>query len=159
MSLPAQPKVLLRHSLYIWVLLAMVGILSLSFVAFRAISEQMQTQKIDPVYDRFDELQLESARNILQSSGEPALKNYLASLNGIFGGAHYLLDASGMDLVTGASRAATCCQRRPPSSRAPAAPTITGRSRTGRRMANSGLPPKGRAVRRASGRFFPTTFL
>ena len=69
MSLPAQPKVLLRHSLYIWVLLAMVGILSLSFVAFRAISEQMQTQKIDPVYDRFDELQLESARNLLKGWG------------------------------------------------------------------------------------------
>jgi signal transduction histidine kinase len=104
MSSPAQPKVLLRHSLYVWVLLAMVGILSLSFVAFRAISEQMQTQKIDPVYDRFDELQLESARNILQSSGEPALKKYLDSLNGIFGGSHYLLDANGTDLVTGVSR-------------------------------------------------------
>jgi signal transduction histidine kinase len=104
MSLPAQPKVLLRHSLYVWVLLAMVGILSLSFVAFRAISEQIQTQKIDPVYDRFDEMQLESARNILQSSGEPALKKYLDSLNGIFGGAHYLLDANGTDLVTGVSR-------------------------------------------------------
>ena len=85
MSSPAQPRVLLRQSLYIWVLLAMVGILSLSYVAFRAISEQMQTQKIDPVYDRFDEMQLESARNILQSSGEPALKNYLDSLNRIFG--------------------------------------------------------------------------
>jgi len=105
MSLPAQPKVLLRHSLYVWVLLAMVGILSLSFVAFRAISEQMQTQKIDPVYDRFDEMQLESARNILESSGEPALKKYLDSLNGIFGGAHYLLDANGTDLVTGVNRA------------------------------------------------------
>ena len=105
MSSPAQPKVLLRHSLYIWVLLAMVGILSLSFVAYRAISEQMQTQKIDPVYDRFDEMQLESARNILQS-GEPALKKYLDSLNKIFGGSHYLLDANGTDLVTGASRAA-----------------------------------------------------
>lgn len=104
MSLPAQPKVLPRQSLYIWVLLAMVGILSLSFVAFRAISEQMQAQKIDPVYDRFDELQLESARNILQSSGEPALKKYLDSLNGIFGGSHYLLDANGTDLVTGVSR-------------------------------------------------------
>jgi signal transduction histidine kinase len=104
MSLPAQPKVLLRQSLYIWVLLAMVGILSLSFVAFRAISEQMQTQKIDPVYDRFDELQLESARNILLSSGEPALQKYLHSLNDIFGGAHYLLDANGTDMVTGVSR-------------------------------------------------------
>src|SRR4029077_1013318 len=106
MSLPAQPKVLPRQSLYIWVLLAMVGILSLSFVAFRAISEQMQTQKIDPVYDRFDEMQLESARNILENSGQPALKNYLDSLNRIFGGPHYLLDANGKDLVTGANRAA-----------------------------------------------------
>jgi signal transduction histidine kinase len=106
MSSPAQPKVLLRQSLYIWVLLAMVGILSLSYVAFRAISEQMQTQKIDPVYDRFDEMQLESARNILENSGQPALKNYLDSLNRIFGGPHYLLDANGKDLVTGANRAA-----------------------------------------------------
>lgn len=106
MSSPAQPKVLLRHSLYIWVLLAMVGILSLSFVVFRAISEQMQTQKIDPVYDRFDELQLESARNILSSSGEPALANYLNTLNNIFGGSHYLLDAGGKDLVSGADRSA-----------------------------------------------------
>ena len=104
MSLPAQPRVLLRQSLYIWVLLAMVGILSLSFVAFRAISEQIQTEKIDPVFDRFDELQLESARNILLSSGEPALKKYLDSLNELFGGAHYLLDANGTDLVTGVSR-------------------------------------------------------
>ncbi len=106
MSSPAQPKVLLRHSLYIWVLLAMVGILSLSFVVFRAISEQMQTQKIDPVYDRFDELQLESARNILSSSGEPALANYLNTLNNIFGGSHYLLNARGRDLVSGADRSA-----------------------------------------------------
>lgn len=106
MSSPAQPKVLLRHSLYVWVLLAMVGILSLSFVVFRAISEQMQTQKIDPVYDRFDELQLESARNILESSGERALANYLKKLNDIFGGSHYLLDSNGIDLVTGESRAA-----------------------------------------------------
>ena len=104
MSLPAQPKVLLRHSLYVWVLLAMVGILSLSFVAFRAISEQMQTQKIDPVYDRFDEMQLESARNILQSSGDAALKKYLESLNGIFGGAHYLLNGAGTDLLSGEDR-------------------------------------------------------
>ena len=64
----------------------------------------MQTQKIDPVYDRFDEMQLESARNILQSSGEPALKNYLDSLNSLFGGSHYLLNANGTDLVTGESR-------------------------------------------------------
>jgi signal transduction histidine kinase len=106
MSLPAPRKVLLRQSLYIWVLLAMVGILSLSFIAFRAISQQMQSQKIDPVYDRFDELQLESARNILQDSGKPALADYLQSLNRIFGGSHYLLNAQGSDLISGADRSA-----------------------------------------------------
>lgn len=106
MSSPAPHKILLRQSLYIWVLLAMVGILSLSYVAFRAISQQMQSQKIDPVYDRFDELQLESARNILQDSGKPALAGYLQSLNRIFGGSHYLLNAQGSDLVTGANRSA-----------------------------------------------------
>ena len=99
-------RVLLRNSLYVWVLLAMVGILSLSFVVFRAISEQMQTQKIDPVYDRFDELQLESARNLLLNSGEPAAANYLHTLDNIFGGSHYLLDPNGKDIVTGADRSA-----------------------------------------------------
>ena len=123
MSLPAPDnapaKVLLRQSLYIWVLLAMVGILSLSFVAFRAISEQMQTQKIDPVYDRFDELQLESARNLLLSGGVPAMANYLHTLDNIFGGSHYLLDANGKDLASGVNRSAML----------PAAPAV--KSRTG----------------------------
>lgn len=106
MSSPAQPSVLLRQSLYLWVLLAMVGILSLSYVAFRAISDQMQTEKVDPVYDRFDEMQLESARNILERGGQVALVSYLKSLNDIFGGAHYLLDAQGKDIVSGADRSA-----------------------------------------------------
>jgi signal transduction histidine kinase len=104
MSLPAQPKVLLRQSLYIWVLLAMVGILSLSFVAFRAISEQVKTQKIDPVYDRFDELQLESARNIQQRWGRDGMVQYMSRLDKLFGGSHYLLDASGKDLISGEDR-------------------------------------------------------
>ena len=101
MSSPAQPRVLLRQSLYLWVLMAMVGILGLSFVAFRAISDQIQTQKIDPVYDRFDELQLESARNVLEHNGMPALSSYLRKLDQIFGGSHYLLDSNGHDVVSG----------------------------------------------------------
>jgi signal transduction histidine kinase len=104
MSSPAQPRVLLRHSLYLWVLLAMVGILSLSFVAFRAISEQIKAEKIDPVYDRFDELQLESARNIQQKWGQDALAQYLRKLDGLFSGSHYLLNSSGKDLVSGEDR-------------------------------------------------------
>jgi signal transduction histidine kinase len=104
MSSPAQPRVLLRHSLYVWVLLAMVGILSVSFVVFRAISQKMQAERIDPVYDRFDELQLESARAILQKWGQDAVAQYMIRLDGLFGGTHYLLDGSGKDLVSGTDR-------------------------------------------------------
>lgn len=104
MSSPAQPKVLLRHSLYVWVLLAMVGILSVSFVVFRAISQKVQTERIDPVYDRFDELQLESARAILQRWGHDSLAQYMRRLDVLFGGSHYLLDGSGKDLVSGVDR-------------------------------------------------------
>ena len=104
MSLPAQPKVLLRHSLYVWVLLAMVGILSMSFVVFRAISQKVQAEKIDPVYDRFDELQLESARAILQKWGRDSLEQYMHRLDGLFGSEHYLLDGNGKDLVSGVDR-------------------------------------------------------
>lgn len=104
MSSPAQPKVLLRHSLYVWVLLAMVGILSTSFVVFRAISQKMQAERIDPVYDQFDELQLETARAILQRWGQESVAQYMRRLDGLFGGSHYMLDGSGKDLVSGVDR-------------------------------------------------------
>jgi signal transduction histidine kinase len=104
MSLPARLKVLPRKSLYVWVLLAMVGTLGLSFLAFRAISERMKTLTIDPVYDRFDELQLESARSEMQEGGQKSLSAYLRALDKIFGGSHYLLSANGVDLVSGTNR-------------------------------------------------------
>jgi signal transduction histidine kinase len=95
-------------SLYFSVLLAMVMTLSLSFLAFQAISGHMQRKSIDPVYDRFDELQLESAREHLQTGGAAALAAYLNRLDRLFGGAsrsrHYLLDLHGKDLVTGTDR-------------------------------------------------------
>lgn len=104
MSSPAQPNVLLRHSLYVWVLLAMVGILSTSFIVFRAISQKVQAERIDPVYDQFDELQLESARAILQRWGQDSVAGYMRRLDGLFGGSHYLLDGNGKDLVSGIDR-------------------------------------------------------
>ena len=104
MSSPAQPRVLLRYSLYVWVLLSMVAILSVSFVVFRAISQKVQAERIDPVYDRFDELQLESARAILQRWGDDSLAQYMRRLDGLFGGSHYLLDGNGKDLVSGVDR-------------------------------------------------------
>jgi len=104
MSSPAQPKVLLRHSLYLWVLLAMVGILSMSFLVFRAISQKVQAERIDPIYDQFDELQLESARAILQRWGQDSVAQYMHRLDELFSGSHYLLDGRGKDLVSGVDR-------------------------------------------------------
>jgi signal transduction histidine kinase len=94
-------------SLYFGVLLAMAITLSLSFLVFHAISNRLQQKAIDPAFDRIDELELESARGVLSAGGPAALKNYLARLNRVFGGSsHYLLDARGIDQVSGENRAA-----------------------------------------------------
>ena len=64
---------LLPRSLYFAVFLAMVGTLSLSFLVFRQISVRLESKHIDPIYDRLDELQLETAsRNIEQRRPEGA---------------------------------------------------------------------------------------
>ena len=107
MYLPERLKSLPMKSLYYGVLLAMVTTLSLSFLVFHAISDRMQKKSIDPAFDRIDEFELESARGALNSGGPKALMDYLTRLNLIFGGSsHYLLDAHGIDLVSGENRAA-----------------------------------------------------
>ncbi|HUB30404.1 MAG TPA: ATP-binding protein [Terracidiphilus sp.] len=105
MYLRERVKALPIQSLYVGVLLAMVSILSLSFLAFQMIANHVQRIEIDPTFDKFDELQLDSARSAFQHRGQTGLKDYLNSLNRIFSGSHYLLDANGIDLVTGANRA------------------------------------------------------
>ncbi|HLY41956.1 MAG TPA: ATP-binding protein [Terracidiphilus sp.] len=102
---PERLKALPTKSLYLGVLLAMVITLSLSFLAFQLIASHVQQMEIDPTFDKFDELQLESARTALERRGTDGLRVYLASLDHLFGGAHYLLDASGIDLATGENRA------------------------------------------------------
>jgi signal transduction histidine kinase len=91
-------------SLYIGTLAAMVSILSLSFLVFHQISDRMQKMTIDPTFERADELELESARGMYESAGPDALRDYLATLNRIFRGSHFLLDANGVDLVTRENR-------------------------------------------------------
>jgi signal transduction histidine kinase len=104
MFLLERVKVPRIRSLWVGVLLAMVIILSLSFLAFQLIANRVQRLEIDPTFYKFDELQLESARTALQHRGQTGLKDYLASLDRIFGGSHYLLDAHGIDLVTETNR-------------------------------------------------------
>jgi signal transduction histidine kinase len=91
-------------SLYIGTLAAMVGILTLSFLVFHEISNRMQKMTIDPTFESADELELESARGMYEDAGPDALRDYLATLNRIFRGSHFLLDANGVDLVTHENR-------------------------------------------------------
>ena len=91
-------------SLVVATLVSMVVILALSFLAFQAISDRVTRMRIDPTFDRMDEVQLESARSAYEHRGKEGLSDYMAMLDRIFSGTHYLLDARGIDLVTGADR-------------------------------------------------------
>ena len=92
------------RSLFVGTLLAVLAILGLSFLVFRAIGDRMQRMTIDPTFDRFDELQLDSLRSAYESGGAKGLKEYEYRLDHIFKGSHYLLDAKGNDLLTGEYR-------------------------------------------------------
>lgn len=88
-------------SLFIGTLIATLCVLGLSFLAFQAISSRMQRLTIDPTFYRFDQLQLDSAREAYEKEGKRGLDNYIYHLDHIFSGKHYLLNASGIDLLSG----------------------------------------------------------
>ena len=56
------------RSLYVSVLLAMLGTLLLSLVVFLVISDQVVRVYLNPVFEGMDELELESARAALARS-------------------------------------------------------------------------------------------
>lgn len=92
-------------SLYGAVLLTMIATLSLSLLAFLAISERIEKQYIYPVFEAMDELELESARSAWNEGGAAAVSSYMTRLNRLFGSLHYILDANGVDVISGEHRA------------------------------------------------------
>jgi len=112
------------RSLYVGILLAMVGTLSLSLVVFLAISNQIERMTVYRTFERTDELQLEEARKALDRGGPAAVSAYMEQANRIFGGFHYLLDSAGVDVVSGQSR----------SSLIPGAGAVEGRDRRGGKL-------------------------
>ena len=104
MSLRERTSAFQIRSLYAAVLLAMAVILSISFLAFHIISDRMQRESFNPVFDEFDEFQLKGAVRAYTAGGNESLHEYMVSLDSAFGGNHYLLDAAGVDLVSGESR-------------------------------------------------------
>jgi len=87
-------------------LLAMMVILSSSFLVYNRVSNHMETELLVPLFARFDELQLRSAQDAYEESGKAALHEYLKRLDATFGGDHYLLNSSGIDLYSGEDRRA-----------------------------------------------------
>jgi signal transduction histidine kinase len=85
-------------------LITMIVVLALSFLVFQAISNRMTSMRIYPTFDRMDEVQLESARSSYEHRGKPGLAEYMAKLDRIFSGSHYLLDTNGIDQLDGADR-------------------------------------------------------
>src|ERR1039458_10590129 len=89
------------RSLYVGVLTAMLAIVALSLLAFVAISDHVESTELNPVLEAMDELELESAISALNSGGAAAVSTYMQRLNQSFGTSHYLLDANGIDVVSG----------------------------------------------------------
>src|SRR5579859_2118606 len=101
MPLPATIRLYPARSLRLAVFIAMVSILTLSFLIFQQISLHLERKRFDPVFDRLDQLQMETSIRIFGTSGSAELQRYLKHLDEISGGArHYLLNAKGIDLVT-----------------------------------------------------------
>jgi signal transduction histidine kinase len=91
-------------SLFVTTLLSMLLILGVSFLVFQAIGNRVQRINIEPTFNRFDQLQLEDAREAYELHGKEGLASYMYRLNHTFRGSHYLLDANGIDMLTGDSR-------------------------------------------------------
>ena len=91
-------------SLIVATLLSMLFISGVSFLVFQAIGNRMQRIMIDPTFNRFDQLQLDSAREEYEQHGKQALADYMDRLDHTFRGSHYLLDANGIDLLSGQNR-------------------------------------------------------
>ncbi len=94
------------RSLYLWVALTMLATLSLSLLAFTAISDHMETKYLNPVFEVMDQLELESARSAWDKGGSAAVAAYMGHLNHLLGPSHYLLNSNGVDVVSGKSQTA-----------------------------------------------------
>jgi signal transduction histidine kinase len=94
------------RSLYFSVALTLLGALSLSLLAFTAISERIERKFINPVFEVMDQLELESAQSAWDKDGSAAVTAYMDHLNHMFGPSHYLLNSNGIDVVSGKSQAA-----------------------------------------------------
>jgi signal transduction histidine kinase len=101
------------RSLYVRILLVLVGTVLASLLAFLATFFAMTQPAQVRLLRQFQARQIEEAVATYQRSGVTALSAYLESLNRAWTGAtHYLVDASDRDVVSGEDRSALVHARR-----------------------------------------------
>jgi signal transduction histidine kinase len=98
---PLKTRLRLRNSLSLWVVVTLTVTLIASFLVYRAITRSIERQTQESVFIKLDELQVETALELLHSEGRVAMSNYIDYLDRLLGGRHHLLDAQGNDLRTG----------------------------------------------------------
>jgi signal transduction histidine kinase len=103
------------RSLYVRILLALVGTVLASLVAFLATFFAMTQPAQVRLLRQFQARQIEEAVATYQRGGVTALSSYLESLNRTWAGAtHYLVDADDRDLVSRENRSALIRAQRGP---------------------------------------------
>lgn len=88
-------------SLHAWILLCIIGTLSLALLVLTAISNHVLRTSLYPVFEAADELELEQAREALRQGGRSAVAVYMQHLDQLFGARHHLLNANGIDVASG----------------------------------------------------------
>lgn len=91
-------------SLFTTTLLSLLAILALSFLVFQAIAARIQRLTIEPTFDHMDMFQVEGASAAYEAGGRKALADYMYREDHTFVGSHYLLNAQGIDLLSGEDR-------------------------------------------------------
>src|SRR5262249_6292777 len=79
----------------------MVVILTVSVGVFLLITRSMVDNYFNPVFDDMDEVEVQEAVEMLQTTGPGAVAAYMHRLDSVFGATHHLLDAQGRDVVNG----------------------------------------------------------
>jgi two-component system sensor histidine kinase CpxA len=103
------------RSLYVRILLALIGTVLASLVAFLATFFAMTQPAQVRLLRQFQARQIEEAVVTYQKGGAAALASYLDSLNRTWTGAtHYLVDADDRDVVSGETRSAFVRAQRGP---------------------------------------------
>jgi signal transduction histidine kinase len=101
------------RSLTVRILLAVLGTLLLSLVTFMGTFQAMSAPASIRLIRQFQAYQIEESLERLRDRGPEDAAHFLDQLNRSLGATHYLTDAAGRDLISGADRSALLAIPRP----------------------------------------------